>query len=101
MEVVRISEGPLKGGSTVIQHGILLSRVKHEVHIRTNLHMKDKMTCMHEQSYYIVPYSRRKEEGKEGRKKQTTTASKGLEKNYICVCTPSFSSLEKYSVPPS
>ena len=86
MEVVRISEGPLKGGSTVIQHGILLSRVKHEVRIRINVHMKDIMTCMHEQSYYIVHYIRRKEEGKEGRKKQTTTASKGLEKKlYMCM----------------
>ena len=28
---------------------------------------------VHEQSYYIVRYIRRKEEGKEGRKKQTNT----------------------------
>ena len=42
---------------------------------------------VHEQSYYIVHYIRRKEEGKEGRKKRTNNDSlKRLRKIY-CTCT--------------
>ena len=60
---------------------------------------------VHEQSYYIVHHVRRKEEGKEGRKKWTNTNNlqqpQRLRKKYTCVHTPSFSSLENYSVPSS
>ena len=46
---------------------------------------------VHEQSYYIVHYIRRKEEGKEGRKKRTNTNNlqqpQRLRKIYImCMC---------------
>ena len=39
----------------------------------------------HEQSYYIVHYSRRKEEGKEGRKKPTNNNSLSLMYTYVHV----------------
>ena len=58
-----------------------------------------RMHIMHEQSYYIVHYIRRKEEGrKEERNEQTPTIYNSLEglDKYICVHTPSFSSFEKY-----
>ena len=51
----------------------------------TYIHM---IICVHEQSYYIVHYIGRKEEGKEGRKNQTNTNNlqqpQGLRKIYVC-----------------
>ena len=53
------------------------------IHVHAILYMH-----VHEQSYYIVHYIRRKEEGKEGRKKRTNTNNlqqpQRLRKIYMC-----------------
>ena len=90
------------------------STVHVHVHVHVHLHVHVHVhVCYTEIQYmcmctwtiilYIVHYIRRKEEGKEGRKKRTNTDNlqqpQRLWKNIhtVCVCTPSFSSFEKYS----
>ena len=77
--------------------------------MRTGLRLEVRWTGMlllcsdiqvHEQSYYIVHYIRRKEEGKEGRKKRTNTNNlqqpQRLRKKDIVYSLSSFSSLCVY-----
>ena len=69
----------------------------HEACAEVHVHVQCTCTCMHthvhEQSYHIVHYIRRKEEGKEGRKKRTNTdnlqQTQRLRKKYIYMCTHS------------
>ena len=56
------------GGAVNLHMHIVLHIHKHTLHFNSGIHIH-----VHEQSYYIVHYIRRKEEGKEGRKKRTNT----------------------------
>ena len=83
----RVWEG---GGAVNLHMHIVLHIHKHTLHFNSGIHIHVHVH-VHEQSYYIVHYITRKEEGKEGRKKRTNTNNlhqpRRLRRN-ICVRTP-------------
>ena len=55
---------------TMYMYNIHVYQCTCTIYMYINVHVH---VCVYEQSYYIVHYIRRKEEGKEGRKKRTNT----------------------------